>query len=385
MLAALTSLRFFAAAAIVIHHGKNSMAQVLAPFEAMPLGSAVSLFFVLSGFILTYVHRGLGREPSAVRRFYVARIARLWPAHVATFLLFLLVIPSAAWFAPGGEILGKEIAAANLAMVHAWIPIPAFYFSFNGVSWSISAELFFYLMFPLLVQKWNATWHWKMLLMICWSFLFALTAERLNAAAYGIENMMKVTFHGLIYISPFARIYEFVVGMCAAQAYSWLAPRLRLRPAVWGALEAAALYALVAAWPLTSWVIAHGLGSGGGGAMGLFLSQAIPAWAFFFLILVLAMSNGPLARLLSLRWLVLLGEASYCLYLVHQLILTGFVFHPSLIAGLSEGARFVLYAALSVVLAIALWRLVEIPCRRAIIVFSQREGRSVAPATPPSV
>jgi peptidoglycan/LPS O-acetylase OafA/YrhL len=88
----LTSLRFFAAAMIVVFHSVNAFRvwdNAKIPF---PLGQGVSFFFVLSGFILTYVYPSVGGG-RGIRDFYVARIARIWPAHFVTFLLVLWLIP----------------------------------------------------------------------------------------------------------------------------------------------------------------------------------------------------------------------------------------------------------------------------------------------------
>ena len=57
----------------------------------------VSFFFVLSGFILTYAYPTLP-DAEAVRRFWVARFARLWPVHIVAALLFILARPQALDF-----------------------------------------------------------------------------------------------------------------------------------------------------------------------------------------------------------------------------------------------------------------------------------------------
>src|SRR5690606_23572241 len=87
---ALTGLRFFAAAAIVLHHlqGLPSFPDILG--GAIP-AQGVSVFFVLSGFILTLVHPALD-EPGQTRKFYLARFARVWPAHIAVLAAVLLVM-----------------------------------------------------------------------------------------------------------------------------------------------------------------------------------------------------------------------------------------------------------------------------------------------------
>src|SRR6478735_7442587 len=104
-LKALTSLRFFASASIVIFHIQGAMW----PGSAYtPLALGVSFFFVLSGFILTYAHR----DDMDMCRFYRSRVARLWPVHLATLMLALVLI--------GQAPLMPDIA--NVLLLQAWVP-----------------------------------------------------------------------------------------------------------------------------------------------------------------------------------------------------------------------------------------------------------------------
>jgi peptidoglycan/LPS O-acetylase OafA/YrhL len=107
----LTSLRFFAAAMIVVFHSVNAFRIADNSKITFPLEQGVSFFFVLSGFILTYVYPSLNGA-HRVRDFYVARIARIWPAHFAAFLLLLWLIPSAGWVWKGdlGDRRSKLVA-----------------------------------------------------------------------------------------------------------------------------------------------------------------------------------------------------------------------------------------------------------------------------------
>ena len=120
---ALTGLRFFAAFAIVVHHE----AGILVPESSVswvPLDQAVSLFFVLSGFILTYTYP----ELPMLRRvldFWRARVARLWPVH---FFALLVVI----FFVGGSDRDFGLPLLANLLMIYAWIPDNHFAFSFRS-------------------------------------------------------------------------------------------------------------------------------------------------------------------------------------------------------------------------------------------------------------
>src|SRR5271163_1957108 len=91
----LTSLRFLAAALLVFYHlGQSQLAKGAPAFfgflESCALDQGVSFFFVLSGFILHYSYPVLGSRGDAWR-FLLSRFARVWPAHIAAIVLFLIV------------------------------------------------------------------------------------------------------------------------------------------------------------------------------------------------------------------------------------------------------------------------------------------------------
>jgi peptidoglycan/LPS O-acetylase OafA/YrhL len=109
----------------------------------------VDLFFILSGFILAHVY---GPQIIGQRfnygSFLWARLARLYPVHLVTLgALVLLVIVAGA--------VGLEVNAAfdfstlwgQILMVQAWGVIPTG--GWNHPAWSISAEWFAYLVFPI--------------------------------------------------------------------------------------------------------------------------------------------------------------------------------------------------------------------------------------------
>src|SRR5947207_495509 len=140
---ALTSLRFVAAAMIVLYHSDPSFGKY-DPFAFLGKGKgqAVSFFFVLSGFILSYVYPSL-TSLDDVRRFLVARLARIWPGHLFASLLVLILIPHDSWIGVTGSTThGIRKVLANICMVQAWVPKRGYFFAFNSPSWSISTEFF---------------------------------------------------------------------------------------------------------------------------------------------------------------------------------------------------------------------------------------------------
>ena len=131
-LKALTGLRFVAALAVFVHHTRGHFGL---PKSVFPLGAAgVSFFFVLSGFILTYVYYDRLKTRAEIWRFYFTRWARIWPLHIVTLVLFLFVVQNSL-----GEEPWKVIGSALL--VQSWIPNFEWVFAGNGVSWSISTAV----------------------------------------------------------------------------------------------------------------------------------------------------------------------------------------------------------------------------------------------------
>ena len=135
----LTSLRWYAALLVFFVHVDFVPFQwtPLNPFEIGYVG--VAFFFVLSGFVLTWSSAVVVRSG----RFYWRRFARIYPAHIATFAIVGLA--AVAWHLPK---VGYLSALMNITLTQAWWPGYRMVETWNGVSWSLSAEAFFYLCFP---------------------------------------------------------------------------------------------------------------------------------------------------------------------------------------------------------------------------------------------
>lgn len=146
----LTALRFFAAAWVVLFHYWPTLAAAgPAPAFISKGYLGVELFFVLSGFVISFVYQG-AFESGRFRYggFVWARLARIYPLHLATLagVALLGLGAAAAGLSVGAEVLDPAALPANLLMLHAWGLSPSA--SFNHPSWSISAEWFAYLTFP---------------------------------------------------------------------------------------------------------------------------------------------------------------------------------------------------------------------------------------------
>lgn len=301
-LAGLTSLRFFAALLVVFHHTvPREQIEWLPLVGTFCLDHGVSFFFVLSGFILTHVY--LDRE-TGWREFFVARIARVWPAHVAALLLGIalgIYSIGAFWRLP-----------LNLALLHSWLPVQRSYFAYNAVSWSVSTELAFYLLFPLLISDFRRTWWWKLggsLLLVAGVIACCEWLQVPGESA----GRMAPTRTGLLCIWPVSRLFEFVLGMCVCLFFKrtcdaggsrWLWTCAECGIVVLAVANACSLRFLWGTNPSLNEYLLHSSSS---------LSLA-------GVILVFAFGRGLVSA--TLRWtaLVFLGEISYSIYLLHMLI-----------------------------------------------------------------
>jgi peptidoglycan/LPS O-acetylase OafA/YrhL len=300
---------------------------------------------VLSGFVISYAYPSLGGREAFF--FLAARAARLFPAHVLTLVYAALVLyPDSA---------SVETFVPNLLLVQAFIPDSHWYYSYNGVAWSISAEWFFYLAFPFLIRGWAKTFWWK------WIAAIILAGAMIALAGPIISAMPGADALGVVYINPLARVLEFVLGMVACLAFRcWqdAGNRLLSEPT---ATRAELLCVLVAAlslrWPPLA-ELAKALNADPN--LILWLKYSGGAYVFPSAILLFAFGRGAVSRFLCSRPMVLLGEISFSVYLIHQLSFKTYMRYVQ--PHLSHWAAG-LCIAITLVLSYAMWRYVERPAR----------------------
>jgi peptidoglycan/LPS O-acetylase OafA/YrhL len=352
----LTSLRFFAAFMIVLHHAQGLFG---IDMHGINLGQGVSFFFVLSGFILSYVYPEL-KGWEGVKRFWRARIARLWPGFFVSFLLGFFLLKQ-SWDAKTG--------LPYLLLLQSWLPLSSFYFSYNAAAWSISTELFFYLAFPLLIWRWPQSWHWKLALSAALLAAVVAAARLLNLPDYGNpydgQQGMLVTQHGLIYISPLARIFEFVFGMCVA--WMWRAKRVTWSYTTASVLEVAVIVACMVSVCVMGSFAEAVRRSVIGPTGALWVMHGGSMFAFAALIYVMAFGRGIVSKILSQHVLVVLGEISFSLYLIHQTLLSYYRNYPQDFLSLPAAPAFVAFLIILLAFSYLLWLLVEIPGRNVLL------------------
>ena len=312
----------------------------------------VSLFFTLSGFLITTLlldeHESTGTL--SLRRFYGRRVRRLLPA---AYVCLLLVVMATGWWTASqqrrlpGDLVASVANVANWRFAFAPTsyqelflgdPSPVAHF------WSLAIEEQIYLVLPVVVY-------------------FALRrGPRVLAATTGvllagsIGATLLTTDRDLVYNGTHTRAAELLVGVALAQA-------LRRRPLAtsgrvqWlpGLVAAGAFLALVAASTIEqAWIY-------GGGLVGVAIVSAV---------LIASVAGGRFpARLLEAAPLVAIGKVSYGIYLFHWPV---FMLLTPERTGLGRLPLFALQCAVTAVLTVASYQLIEQPVRRGRVVGRDR-------------
>ncbi|WP_082981163.1 acyltransferase [Mycolicibacter heraklionensis] len=313
---ALTGLRIIAAVWVVLFHfrpllrlASPELSDALAP--VLDRGAqGVDLFFILSGFVLTWNYLERMGETFSVRatvHFLWLRLARVWPIYLVTMHLALLwVIFTLHVGHVPTEDLSRITAISyvrQVLLVQLWFEPFFDGSSWDGPAWSISAEWLAYLLFGVLVLA--------------------------------VYRVMRVTSaRGLATLAIIASLPPLLLLLATGQFYSpwsWL-PRIVMQFTA-GALACAAVRkinppdaARRAAGYCSALLIAAMVGVlyyfDGHPISGLYDSGGLVDVLFVPLVMALAIGIGSLPALLSTRVMVYGGQISFCLYMVHELVHT---------------------------------------------------------------
>jgi peptidoglycan/LPS O-acetylase OafA/YrhL len=277
-------------------------------------------------------------------------VARIWPVQLLTFGLAVIVLHREIMAAPG-HYIGPAIA--NLTLTQSFFPNESIFFSFNSVSWSLSDEIFFYAIFPLVLWALHA---------LGWDRprSASLLAIGLWLIAMGCVLMGRNHPLGfwMWYVNPAFRVLDFLTGVALGQVYLGLQDK-GIRGPSWkwaGILEVTSLFLIAAA--LTASPLAPYL-----------LRRSVYYTPFFAMaILVFAYQRGFVSRLLSGKVLRLLGEASFSFYMFHYLFIRMIdrFPHATHIGDLNPLLRSIAVFALSLIVSIACYRWFEVPARSRV-------------------
>jgi peptidoglycan/LPS O-acetylase OafA/YrhL len=270
--------------------------------------TGVSLFFVLSGFLITRILLNTKDSPNFFYNFYVRRALRIFPLYYLFLVIYYFVLP----------LLFKGTVPAFSMQVYHWVYLQNFAMTFNwkfdgpAHFWSLAVEEHFYFFWPFLVFFLN-------------NKKIAIASSSIIIMAF-IVRLLLVNHHYEVYYFTFCRIDELAVGALLAI----LETRNKLVKE--NANKFLLLFTLIIIPTIIIWVFYTGSGN-----------QVLQVFKFillsfsYFSIIGFVVSideNHPIKRLLKGKPLLYSGKISYGLYVYHPIcfwILSRFVDIPNVI------------------------------------------------------
>jgi exopolysaccharide production protein ExoZ len=342
----LQSLRGFSVLLVLIYHAASVVDLHLG---GTPLAgwlkfghSGVDIFFVISGFILFYIHATEFGRPEKTWSYLQKRFVRIYPLY---WILTTAVLVPALLFP--GVIKGYKLSAASILESYLLWPITYSGLPIIPPGWSLFHEIKFYLFFALLLllkAPWYRVWLW------IW-------------AGMGVVSTAWIAFHP----ETFRHIWDyfwtgpyhllFLAGCVAA----WIAINRPFASSAARLLLTAGtiLFGLIVAGDITNWLprLTRILGYG--------------AAAFLMISACVTMDKVPDMAKKAPQWLSRIGDASYSIYLVHFPVMFAAAKAASRIfdAPSGVGAQIVataLFAAMSLAVSVGVFHYVEVPLTRKL-------------------
>ena len=317
----------------------------------------VQLFFVLSGFLITGILLDEKGAPQQIRNFYARRVLRIFPLYYCTLFLLFVIFPAAGWFSSALGVAGANQIWYWTFLSNWSIPIIGGPGSLSHF-WSLAVEEQFYLVWPFVVVALSC----RNLVRLCLVLIASAALTRIAMISYGFEFA-----HWRAYEFTFARWDALACGALLAVAVRSCELSEVLQRFAKPVCAACLLYVFV--------VIAdfHGYDAveAGFGA----LNQTIIAILFSAVIYFAVVPAETLSIGQKLLWsapLRNIGKYSYAIYVFHYpvaLVLLGWwgqhmhsvdAAHPTP----AMLVRVLLVFAISYVLALCSWHLLEQPFLR---------------------
>jgi len=327
-------LRGIAALYVTVYHLKEVIPADAAfrkeiDFIAGSGPAGVSLFFVISGFIMVYITRHTDSSAGTIFRFTAKRLVRIWPAYAVITLGYCLlhsrITPNPEW--------PSELLRSLLFIPLATAPAPFYGYATLNVGWSLNYEIYFYLLIAVSMFFARLRWYAFFLLIAVtlvgiptYFGAFTLKADKMQDLGAPYLNMVT---------NPI--IWNFVCGVFLGLAYYHDALHERIRAFLALKMVAPTLLCL-GIWQFLSGF----LGGFGPLEWGLGSSAIFGVFVFHYQERIRAFP----------AWLVSLGDMSFSIYLLHVPVVVGlgFVFRKLGFPVYSEGtAMFLLSIALTLI------------------------------------
>lgn len=362
-LSSLTALRGVAAILVAVFHFEMAAARFVPASQSMFFEKCyimVDLFFIMSGFIMLHVYSKDFQQRiqgETLKKFFVARFARVYPLHLFSLLLLVVIV---RWLTDWGNppILLEQPSdiLPNILLLHSF-GVTKIY-SWNIPSWSISAEFAAYLLFPfiaLFINKKRAVSIILLTLLVIaayYSIMYVLPRKNPINPAIPVPHNLNTTFdYGYI-----RGIAGFITGLLVYLAYGL--------QSVKKAFSGDAL----------SYVILLAIGA----SLHFALNDGLTVFLFAMLVLSVAANRGMIANFCNTGVMQFLGDISYSIYLM-QIFLQEPFSHGYLLpgtVGLGRGKQNIelfsglgyclIYLVLLVLISYVTYGWVERPARKFI-------------------
>jgi len=343
LLPALTGVRFFAVLHIFMFHlwvlysmdKPEEYAALMSGFVYLPDTvvsffsngwMSTSFFFILSGFILSYLYwHEDGSFSGGAKRFWFRRMARLYPIHLLSLLVTIpLITPYLLSFKSVSDIVPSAIA--TLFLVQAWYP--PFVPDWNWPAWTISALVFLYLIMPWLTKKLSRLSHQQQKAALAALPIVSLVPTAIYAFYFPAGTEPQQNWQIFIGSTPLFWVAQFTFGMLLSRFFnitrssSFPRKHASWHPS-WGDLAFICVIALACIPDIQEplkYFVRHGL--------------MMPLYAI--IILALARGEGIFAHLFSLPAASFLGETAFSLFIWQNIAMVFCWVSASLIPGAGD-------------------------------------------------
>jgi peptidoglycan/LPS O-acetylase OafA/YrhL len=363
---ALNGLRFVAAMSVVFFHYGPSVPG----YNDLPLWTrslvqcgptGVGFFFILSGFVLAHAHPSLS-DRSSRAFFWFKRLARIYPAYLFAFLMFLPIAVEKYLLHPTGMIYSASVrtfflgAFLSSTMLQSWTSLSQ---AWNGPSWSLSVEAFFYLIFPfVLLQVSKLRVRSALLVSIAaWAPMVGLALAQTRGLLPG------ELWNGLLRNDPLLWCPMFLIGVSLARLIPvWR----RVRPPV--ADLTCALSTIVILFACVTCPRRY---------QELLITGGL-AWPLATMVLAYSHPGAVLSRILGNRIFDALGRVSYVTYIIQAPLWHFFrvgsntLLHRGAGSTNVTGWQFAVYLVFLICASFFIEAFVEEPCRRRLVLLSSR-------------
>ena len=291
----------------------------------------VTFFFVLGGFSMTlgYKDKTL-KSDFSYRQYITKRCIKFYPLHWLCLLVVLpLVTKSLSWkFIPAIVING--------ALIHSWIPLEYVYFQFNSVSWYLADTMFFAVMFPLVFKLIaTASVKGRTAIAVILAVIYAFVAILMPIEKY----------HAVLYISPYIRLFDFILGMYLALLFL----KIKELPIKWlnsNVIGQLGIFVLILLLVIESCLLPEH-------ATWIAPVYWIPVALLILMASLIGRTGGGI--LLENKYFYRLGELSFFIFMTHQIVLR----YTNLIFKLLHFENTIIYIFFTLVLTILISLVVD--------------------------